>query len=297
MKHNHNNIVQLALMLFAVVLFAACVGKSDRNRAFDADQQIGVISREEGSGTRQAFAENFEILRMNDKGRMIDDITETAIITNNTAVMLNTVSADRYAVGYTSLGRLNNTVKPVSINGVFPTVENVRNGRYTAVCRLSIVTLAEKSRAVDDFIGFIFSTEGQSVIRQYGYAAPDSSRNYVPGDISGKITVSGSSAVALLMEKIIEAYADVAPQVTVELQQSDSSSGIADVIDSSCDIGLSSRDLSAQEKKQGAQEMVIALDGIVVVVNKDNPLTGLSGEAVRDIFSGRITRWENIPND
>lgn len=286
---------KLVLCLLTVVLvvgsFAAC-GKSDEG--FSASNEIGVISREDGSGTRGAFIELFGIEQKNEDGEKIDQTTLLANITNSTAVMMTTVQGDRYSIGYVSLGSLNDTVKAVEVEGVTASADNIKAGTYEAARPFNIVTSGEVSDLTGDFIDFILSEEGQSIVEEAGYIAITTGEPYTGRPEGGKIVVSGSSSVTPVMEKIKEAYVAKNPDVTVEVQQSDSSTGVNDALDGTSNIGMSSRNLKESEIEKGAVPTVIAMDGIAVIVNNENPVTNLTKEQVKSIFIGETVTWDQI---
>lgn len=286
---------KLVLCLLTVVLvvgsFAAC-GKSDEG--FSASNEIGVISREDGSGTRGAFIELFGIEQKNEDGEKIDKTTLLANITNSTAVMMTTVQGDRYSIGYVSLGSLNDTVKAVEVEGVTASADNIKAGTYEAARPFNIVTSGEVSDLTEDFIDFILSEEGQSIVEEAGYIAITTGEPYTGRPEGGKIVVSGSSSVTPVMEKIKEAYVAKNPDVTVEVQQSDSSTGVNDALDGTSNIGMSSRNLKESEIEKGAVPTVIAMDGIAVIVNNENPVTNLTKEQVKSIFIGETVTWDQI---
>lgn len=261
---------------------------------FDAEREIGVISREDGSGTRGAFIELFGIEQENDAGEKVDYTTDTAAVTNSTSVMMTTVAGDLYSIGYISLGSMNDTVKAIQIDGADATAENIENGAYKIARPFNIATKDELSDTAQDFIDFIMSADGQSVIEANGYIPVSDASSYNGGEISGKITVAGSSSVTPVMEKLKEAYLEKNPDVTIEIQQSDSSTGMSDTIDGTCDIGMSSRDLKDSETEQGLTATVIAMDGIAVIVNNECPVDALTSEQVKDIFMGSAANWSEV---
>lgn len=260
---------------------------------FDSSKSIGSITREEGSGTRSAFIELFGIEQKNEAGEKIDYTTSSAVVANQTSVMMTTVAGDLYSIGYISLGSLNNTVKAVSIDGAAATPENVKNGSYKISRPFNIVTKGDIDETSQDFINFIMSADGQAVIGQNGYI-PVSDGGAYSGSAKGKIVIEGSSSVTPVMEKLKEAYVKKNPDVTVEIQQSDSSTGITSAIDGTCNIGMASRELKDSESEKGAKSTVIATDGVAVIVNNGNPVTNLTSEQVKNIFTGTATRWSDI---
>lgn len=261
----------------------------------DAAGPINVVSREEGSGTRSAFVELFEVQIANADGKKVDATTLDAVITNSTSVMLATVAGDVNAIGYISLGSLNNTVTALEIDGVAATSENVKSGAYGISRPFNIATKGELSDAAQDFINFILSAEGQRVVSDNHYiAVVDNAPAYRSNGAHGKVVVAGSSSVTPVMEKLKEAYAAVNPNVTIEINQSDSSTGMANTIDGICDIGMSSRALKDSEISAGLTATKIAMDGIAVIINNNRDLRGLTREQVREIFLGNIVDWSDI---
>lgn len=283
--------VALAAVM-ALGVFAGCQKKT--TEGFDASKEIGVISREEGSGTRGAFIELFGIEQKNDAGEKVDYTTDKAVITDKTSVMMTTVAGDMYAIGYISLGSLNDTVKAVKIDGVEPSVANVENDTYKIVRPFNIATKEDLSEAAQDFVNYILSADGQKVIEDNGYIAVSDATAYKKSDVSGKVTISGSSSVTPVMEKLKEAYEAVNSDVTIEINQSDSSTGVKDAISGISDIGMASRELKDSEIAEGVTGTVIAMDGIAVIVNNDSPVEDLTSEEVMKIFMGEITTWDEI---
>lgn len=262
--------------------------------AFAAEGTIDVISREDGSGTRGAFIELFGIEeKVNDE--KVDMTTEEASITNSTSVMMTTVAGDENAIGYISLGSLDDTVKAVKIDGAEASAENVANDTYKVSRPFNIVLGGEVSDAAQDFINYIMSAEGQQIIEDNGYIKEDTEAPaYEAGEASGKVVVAGSSSVAPVMEKLKEAYEAVNADVTVEVQQSDSTTGINSAAEGICDIGMASRELKEEEAGLGLTAQVIARDGIAVIVNNENDTEELSSEQVKSIFTGETTEWEEL---
>lgn len=261
---------------------------------FKADSDIAVISREDGSGTRGAFVELFGVEQKNDAGEKIDYTIDTAAITQSTGVMKTSVSQNEYAIGYISLGALDDTVKALNIDGAEATVENIKNGSYKISRPFNIVTTANLSPLAQDFIDFIMSADGQAVIEGEKYIPVSDAPAYSGTKQSGTITVAGSSSVTPVMEKLKEAYVAVNPDVTVEINQSDSTTGVNSAVDGICDIGMASRELKDSETEKGALGTVIAMDGITVIVSNDNPAHELTADEVKDIYTGNITTWESL---
>ena len=255
---------------------------------------IDVISREDGSGTRGAFIELFGVEQKDASGEKVDYTTDDAEITNSTEVMITSVAGDRQAIGYISLGSLNDSVKALKIDGAAATVDDIKDGTYKIARPFNIVTTGEVSDVAQDFINFIFSEEGQKVVEDNGYISQGNQGAYTASGKSGKVTVAGSSSVTPVMEKLAEAYKAQNSEVTVEVQQSDSTTGVTSALEGVCDIGMASRDLKEEETAKGAQGQVIAMDGIAVVVNNDNPVDDLTSEQVKDIYVGDMTDWSEL---
>ena len=282
-----------------------------------AEGEITVLTREDGSGTLSAFTELFGI----------EEMVPEAIITNSTAVMMTTVQGNPDAIGYISLGSLDETmVKALTIDGVEPSVDTILSGEYTVSRPFNIATGAEVSEVAQDFINFILSEQGQAVILENGYipvvtgeaatdeaAAEETTEEaateetteetteaaaevtpYESNMAEGNVVVSGSSSVTPVMEKLIEAYATVNPNATIELQQSDSTTGMNNAMNGVCDIGMASRALKDSELEAGLVPTTIAMDGIAVIVNNENTLTGMTSEQVTKVFTGEITNWADL---
>lgn len=259
-----------------------------------ASEEIAVISREEGSGTRGAFIELFGILQTDANGNKVDYTTEDADTTQSTSVVLTSVAGNQNAIGYISVASLNDTVKALKIDGAEPTEANIKSGGYKIARPFNIVTKPGVSEAAQAFIDFILSARGQEVIANNGCVAIGEGEPFAGSDVSGKVVVAGSSSVTPVMEKLKEAYIAMNPNAVIEIQQSDSSAGVNMTIEGTCDIGMVSRELKQSELDAGITPTVIAIDGIVVIVNKGRNLDGLTSEQVRAIFMGEITKWEEL---
>lgn len=270
---------------------AKAESSTDKSSDWDETRDITVVSREDGSGTRGAFVELFGI-EEETNGEKVDMTTEEANITNSTSVMMSTVAQDEYAIGYVSLGSLDDSVKAVDIDGNEATADNIKNGSYKISRPFNIATKDNLSDAAQDFENFILSKDGQKVVEDNKYIPLDDVSDYTSNGASGKVVVAGSSSVSPVMEKLKEAYQTVNSDVEVEIQTSDSTTGMQNAIDGVCDIGMASRELKDSEKEAGLTPTVIAMDGIAVVVNNDNPTDELSSDQVKSIFTGDVLTWE-----
>ena len=296
----------LFLMTLIILALTGCSGGSsgattqegeednaNYGSSFNGDKEIIVVSREDGSGTRGAFIELFGIEQKNDDGTKRDLTTKEAIIAKQTDVMMTNIAGDQYAIGYISLGSLNDTVKALEIEGVVPTADNVKNRTYPIARPFNIATNGEATGLAKDFIDFILSAEGQEVVASSYIAIVENAPAYNGSKPSGRIVVAGSSSVTPIMEKLKEAYLAINTNATIEIQMSDSSAGITGAIDGTCDIGMASRELKGSELEQLISTQ-IALDGITVIVNHENITTNLTKEQVKSIFTGETLTWSEI---
>ena len=269
----------------AAAMLASCGGSSDK---------ITVISREDGSGTRGAFIELTGIEEKDSNGNKTDNTKKDALICKSTDVVLTQVSGDKNAIGYISFGSLNDTVKALKVEGVEPSTATIENGDYKIVRPFNIAVKDGLSDAAQDFENYILSSEGQDIIEKAGYIKIDkSAAAYASNNASGKVVVSGSSSVTPVMEKLAEAYQKANTNVTVDVQQSDSSTGIKDAINGTSDIGMASRDISDDELSQGIKSVTIAQDAIAVIVNKDNAVEDITMDEIKAIYTGSKTTWSD----
>lgn len=291
-----------AVLAFGLLGVAGCAGGNGATAADGSDGasasaspsgQISVYSREDGSGTRGAFIELFGIEEKDANGDKVDMTTPSAAITNSTSVMMTSVSGDENGIGYISLGSLNDTVKALSIDGAEATAENVKSGEYKVARPFNIVTKDGASDVAQDFIDYIMSAEGQKVVEDNGcISVADNAGSYTASGKSGKIVIAGSSSVTPVMEKLSEAYKALNPDVTIEVNQSDSTTGVNMAAEGTCDIGMVSREL--KDSESSVKATVIAQDGIAVIVNPGASLENLTSDQVKGIYTGELTTWEDI---
>ena len=298
----------LAAVLMGAMVFsmAACGsnggnsegGSSDSGSGSDASATSGtisVLSREEGSGTRVAFVELFGVEEENADGEKVDNTTVDAQVTNSTAVMMTTVAGDPQAIGYISLGSLDDSVKALKVDGADATAENVKNGTYKVSRPFNIVTNDDLSDVAQDFIDYILSSDGQAIVEKENYiAVDDAAEAYAGSSPEGNVVVAGSSSVTPVMEKLKEGYEAVNPNASIEIQQSDSTTGVEQAISGVCDIGMASRELKDSETSEGITGTQIAIDGIAVIVNNENSMTDITSDQVKQIYTGEVTNWEDL---
>ncbi|HPW94707.1 MAG TPA: substrate-binding domain-containing protein [Fibrobacteraceae bacterium] len=291
-------LITISLGLALVSLFVACDGQNKKveskkeGAAFESKREIFVVTREQGSGTRDAFVELTGILVKVD-GKKKDNTSKEALTIDGTQAVMSNIAGNEYAIGYISLGSLNSSVKAISVNGNPISAETVKNGTYPISRPFNIATKGTVSAVAEDFIAFILSDEGQAVVEKNGYIAVQSGTKYAGKKPSGKIVIAGSSSVSPVMEKLKEAYLAINSNAQIEIQTNDSSAGMVAAKEGTCDIGMASRALKDSEKEV-LQSTVIAMDGIAVIVNNKNPLKSLSMSQIREVFTGFIRNWEAV---
>ena len=252
---------------------------------------ITVISREEGSGTRGAFVEIMGVVDADE----VDATVQTAEVVNSTAVVTQTVAGNQAAIGYISMGSLDGTVKAVAVDGVEGTVENVKNGSYTVSRPFNICYKEENLTDLGkDFVKFILSADGQAILGEKYIDVEENAEAYTASGLTGNLSINGSTSVGPVMIELAEAYMNLNSGVTIDVQQTGSGAGITATMDGSCEIGMSSRDLKEEELAEGLTPVKIAMDGIAVIVNEANPVTGLTTEQIRNIFLGNTTNWSEL---
>ncbi len=303
MKTAIKKIAALTVMsTLAVTAFAGCgsgTGSSSdagngssSGSSFDTSKQITVVTREEGSGTRDAFTELTGVL-VEEGGNKSDNTTSSAVTINSTEAVITNVKDNEAAIGYISLGSLNDTVKALKVNGVEATGDNVKSGDYAISRPFNIAYKGELSEVAQDFVDYIMSSDGQKVITDEGYVSVSESEAYSGSKPSGKISVAGSSSVSPVMEKLAEAYQAVNTNAKVEIQTSDSSAGMQAATEGTCDIGMASRELKDDETKN-LKSQTIAKDGIAIIVNNANPCDDITLDQIKSIYTGETTVWSDI---
>lgn len=283
--------MKMTRLVACAVIGALCVSSVSAwgKKKSGIKDTITVISREAGSGTRGAFIELFGVEVKNAQGKKVDMTVDTADITNSTEVVITSVEGNGSSIGYISLGSLNNSVKALKIDGAVASVDNIKNGSYKISRPFNVITKSSLSPAAAEFMRFIVSSDGQAIVEKKGYISVQKGAPYKIDVTKGKVTVAGSSSVFPVMEKLAEAFKAVNPGIVVEVSQSDSTTGVNSAIQGVCDIGMASRELKSSET--GVSATKIAIDGIAVIVNKDNPAENLTKEQVRKIYTGEITKW------
>lgn len=286
----------LFLVIASLILagFAGCGGTKEKALTLEELKDITVVSRENGSGTRGAFIELTGVEVKGADGTKVDKTTQEAVIANKTDVVIQQIAGNQSAIGYISAGSLNDTVKAVQIDGVAPTSENIKAGKYPLARPFFIAVKDTNNAVANDFIDFILSADGQTVVSNSYIAIKDGAAKFASKMPEGKIVVAGSSSVTPLMEKLKEAYVKVNPKVTIEIQQSDSTAGITAVTEGTCNIGMASRALKDTEIAKGLTPTEIAKDGIAVIVNTKNPLTTMSKDQLAKIYKGELKAWSGL---
>ena len=295
MKHNGITASVLsAAMLASLAACGAAPASSAAAGAFDTAQDIAVFTREDGSGTRGAFIELTGVEQKNADGKKVDRTTEAAAVQSSTNGVMTAVANDAAAIGYISLGSLNDTVKAVTVDGVKAGADTVKDGSYTLARPFNLVTNGDATDPVAvDFLAYCLSADGQALATDKGYIGSEGEA-FTSAQPAGKIVVGGSSSVAPLMEKLVEAYKTVNPNAEIEHLTTDSTTGVSGALDGSYTIGLASRELKDSEKEAGAKATVLAMDGIAVVVNPANPVENLTVDQIQSIYVGEVTTWDEV---
>lgn len=292
MKKTIKRIFTLALAtVMTATLFVGCSGSSESG-AFDAGKKITVVTREDGSGTRDAFTELTGVL-VKDGDTKTDNTAVSAVTINNTEAVITNVKDNAYAIGYISLGSLNDSVTAVKVNGIDATAENVKSGDYAISRPFNIAYKGELSEVAQDFVTFVLSADGQKVVTDEGYVTVSENEAYNGTKPSGKISIAGSSSVSPVMEKLAEAYQSVNTNAKIEIQTSDSSAGMQSATEGTCDIGMASRELKDDEASTLTSQ-TIAKDGIAVIVNNKNIYTDLTMEQIKSIYTGETENWSDL---
>lgn len=276
---------------------SSAADNSADNTASKLTTDITVVSREDGSGTRGAFVELMGIEQKNEAGEKEDMTRGDAEISNSTNGVMMSVAGNADAIGYISLGSLNDTVKALDVNGVECSVADIKSGDYVVARPFNVCYQQAKldgNAAAKDLIAFIESDDGQKIIADNGYISIDSTGAYAPSGVTGAISLNGSTSVGPIMEKLCEAYKALNPDVSIDIQQTGSGAGITSATEGTCDIGMSSRELKQEELDAGLTEMKIADDGIAVIVNLENPIENITSDEIMKIYTGEINSWSEL---
>lgn len=261
---------------------------------FDTSKTINVVSREDGSGTRGAFIEIVGILEKDASGNEVDRTYEEAVIQNGTDAVMTTVAGDEYAIGYISLGSVNDTIKTVAIEGVEATGDNVQNGSYKIARPFNVAHKGELSPLAQDFMNFILSAEGQAIVVEEGYVQVGEDLAAFAGSAQeGNLVIAGSTSVSPVMEKLAERYQALNSGVSIEIQSTGSSAGMQSAMEGTADLGMASRELKASELEVLTAQP-IAIDGIAVITNKANTIGDLTIDEVKAIYVGESTEWSTF---
>lgn len=291
MRKKRIMIIGICTLLLAMIM-EGC-GREESGQSFNPDNDITVVARDAASGTRGAFHEIMGIIQKQGNEEL-DNLVVGALEFDGTDKVITAVEGDKYGIGYISLGSISERIKAVTVDGVVPTVENVLSGDYTVSRPFLLVTKGSESDLVKDFLDFAQSTQGQQITTEMHFiGAAESSSDYTASGMSGTIKVAGSTSVTPLMEKLQEAYMKLNPDVNFEMQSNGSSQGIKAAIDGSYDIGMSSRELKEDEASQ-LNRHILAIDGIAVIVNEENPVDNLNSQDITGIYTGEITRWSEV---
>jgi len=287
-------ILSLIILGIMITIFVVGCTQNNGNSEFDPSKTINLVSREDGSGTRGAFVDIIGILEKDANGNEIDRTYEEAVIQNVTDAVMSTVAGDKYAIGYISLGSLNDKVKAVNVEGVEANADNVQNGSYKLSRPFNIAYNRASSPLAQDFIDFIISSEGQAIVVEEGYVQVDIELpSYTTTNQKGNLVVAGSTSVTPVMEKLAEGYQVLNPEVTIEIQSTGSSAGMQSAMEGTADIGMASRDLKDSELEVLTSKL-IAIDGIAVIINNENIIEDLTIDEIKSIYVGESTEWSSV---
>ncbi len=291
MKSKKIKTIIISVLLLGM-LSVGCA-KNESSDGFDAEREISVVARDAASGTRGAFHEIMGIIQKQGDAE-VDNLVVGALEFDGTDKVITAVEGDKYGIGYISLGSVSERIKAVAVDGINPTVENVISGDYSVSRPFLLLTKGTESSLVKDFLNFTQSAQGQQIVTGMNYIGEaENSAEYTASGMSGTIKVAGSTSVTPVMEKLQEAYTKLNPEVDFEMQSNGSSQGIKAAMDGSYDIGMSSRELKEEEASQ-LNRYVLAIDGIAVIVNNENPTDNLDGEDITGIYTGEITKWSEV---
>lgn len=308
MNLNFKKITMLVVVMIMVLSLAACGGTTTETKpaetkpaettpaapSFDTAKAINVVSREEGSGTRGAFVEITGILGKDAAGNEVDNTSIEAVIQNGTNGVMTTVAGDEYGIGYISLGSLNDTVKAVKVEGAVANAEDVKDGSYKVARPFNVAWKEDTIGEIGtDVMKFIMSEEGQKIVEDNKFVSAGNDGAYTAANLSGQITIAGSTSVTPLMEKLTEAYRALNPNVIIDIQSTGSSAGMTSAMEGAANIGMASRELKDSETAVLTHKS-IAIDGIAVIVNNANPLEDITMDEIKSIFTGETTEWSGV---
>ena len=253
---------------------------------FDFNRFIAVFTREDGSGTRDAFV---------DATGVGDDMSVEAGVLTSTGAIRTAVAENELAISYVSVGSLNDEVRAVAIDGVYPSDDTVRDGSFPLARRFLLAFTEETSAdpLVQDFLDFVLSAEGQELLAGSWTPAIASPASFESSDLSGSITISGSTSVAPAMDLLAEAYVELNPNVQIDVMSTGTGTGLEQAATGVADIGMASRELREGEL-ENLDYVAILLDGVAVIVNVENPIQGLTMDQVREIFVEGTLRWSDV---
>ena len=284
----------------AVLALTAC-GTNEANQAADADEvgEIGaitVVSREEGSGSRAAFEEMVDVNTDED-----NLMTADHIIRDGNGVVATFVESESSAIGYVSFATLSgaDNLLGLAIDGAEPTVENVLNGTYALSREFNMIFMEENlSDAGRAFVEFMTSVEGLQELEVGGEIvdfenASDFDFSAWEG-LTGSLSVGGSTTTERPVMNLANAFMDHFPQVSIAYESSGSGAGIRGAEDGTYEIGFASREVLESELEGGLTALVMAREGIAIVVNNSNPVADITFDQLRDIFLGNVTTWDEV---
>lgn len=291
MKNTIKKIVCFAsALLVAAAAFTGCGGK----KAFDGSKNISVVAREDGSGTKSAF---MEIIGLKGKA----DVSGV-IIATGTAGVLAEVRSNPLAVAYESLGYVTDDVKMLKVDGVEPTVENIKNGTYKIARPLNVVY--QEATVADGvckaYLEFLQSADAQKIITEKGYVSTnDGAQEYkIQSGLTGKIGISGSTSLQPLMIELAKKFESLQSGVTVSVSGGGSGTGYKNAKEGVSEFGMISETFNS-EKADNCTSYEVAKDGIAVIVNKANTNDNIALDTLKNIYNceagdSAVTKWDQV---
>ena len=276
---------KILLLISTLLLITSCTGKKtnvNKSKNFD----LTVTSREDGSGTRKSFIEQVGLIKEDKNGNYKDLTTDNSMVINSTNGVLKAVGVDKTAIAYVSLTALDDSVKAIKIDGVSPNKTTIESGEYKLQRPFGLVYKKDSAKDLSkDFLEYVKSKSAKNLIEDEGLLAITNEKEYKSKNLKGKLTITGSSSLSSIVEKLAENYEKLNKNVEVEVLSNESLTGLKNVKDNVVDIAMVSNKL----QDENLFSEIFAIDGIAIIVNKDNTqINDLTMEQLRDIYRGEI---------
>lgn len=276
---------KIFLTLGLLAILTSC--SSQKTNVKETDNfDISVISREDGSGTKKSFIEQMGLIKNGEDGGYIDMTTDDAVVVNSTNNAIKAVELDKTAIAYISLASLDDSVKAVKIEGVNPSRENIESGDYKLQRPFSLAYREDSMTDLSkDFLEFIKSKDAKDLIEGEDLIALSNDKEYKSKNLEGKLTITGSSSLKSIVDKLSQKYESLNENVDVEVLSNESLTGLRNVSDGVVDIAM----VSNKVEDESLNSEIFAIDGIAIIVNKENDLINdLNISELRSIYKGDI---------